>query len=53
LLIDFIVLTGGIEPPLRGFSVAVLIAEPRVELRPERLEPRILKRRTQHYPFVT
>ena len=34
-------------------ALLVLIAEPRVGLRPGRLEPRALKRRTQQYPLMT
>jgi hypothetical protein len=31
----------------------VLIAEPRVGLRPGRIEPRALKRRLKNYPLLT
>jgi hypothetical protein len=34
-------------------AVLVLIAEPRVGLRPARVEPRALKRRTNRFPLLT
>jgi hypothetical protein len=34
-------------------AVLVMIAEPRVGLRPGRVEPRALKRRTNQYPLLT
>lgn len=44
---------GGTHDAVRIHALLVLIAEPRVGLRPGRIEPRALKRRLKSYPLLT
>jgi len=44
---------GGTHDAVCIRALLVLIAEPRVGLRPGRIEPRALKRRLKHYPLLT